>query len=349
MILHEYGPEQAGQRVGWVSVEPHPDVDQWGRPVKDIDIDVTVATVGKKGARLGYTRREDGSEVRHMPFPESFDGKRPADISGFVAVTGLSATLYMGQSANELQTRLSGNVAKFVTSIPGQSRPEMSWFEDDQDCLKLLRGGLLKHGVEDLYPSLYYQLNAYLGHAGVNRFLLGAPDGFSRRATKIQDPIADPEMIATTTLQRDLSADIEADLTKMIGEDRRSLREFDRVVVDIDPSRAEEDFIKSRQTVSSAEGRIIERSGGLIIKAISYLPVGSRRDWSFMDPTPTDSHPKGNYDRELEDIIGGSLSLARDEIDDEIDELSQRRTLAEQGTDMLSRLHDAELALADKE
>lgn len=347
----EYGPEQAGQRVGWVSVDARQDTDQWGQPIKDIDVGITIATVGENGARLGYTRREDDGEVRHLPFPESRDKERPADISGFVAVTGLAATLYKDTNVQDFSPSIEGNIAKFVTKIPGQPNPERVWFDDEQDCLNLLMNGLKQHGMVSAYRPLYYYLNAYLAHAGVDRSRSQFHDRLTRVATKPQAPIADPEMIGATSAQRDVSIAVETELKRALNLDKVTLGMFDKLS-GVNPSDLPERFEKSRRHVSSAEKIAQERANELTVRSISYTPISETpfgREGAFMDPTPSERHPNGNYARAAELLRDGNSMLVAGKLKLEIDEFKKRMKFAEQGTDMFTKLLLAELERASED
>lgn len=346
VVEREYTPDQAGQRVGWVSVESAPCAIGGirGQLQDEVYARVSVATIGEDGSHLSRSYAHKGYDdvVDYTPFPGDKPPHIVANVSGFVNVTGMNATIRQGRTVMDFPPFMDGDIGAFVR----EPLTKKTWFDSESGCVQLLKSGLLEKGADsETYVLLYYYLNAYLAHEGIDR--PGQGQMFTDRASaarRPQAPIADPEMQETTEQQLELATSIATELQSALTTDRIMLRSLD-ALSDVNPDSIPGIFEASRQDVSCREGIVIDRAGQLLVQSLVYKPIGFRpegRSWAYMDATPSDEHPSGDYARELDFLKDGKSRPVIDQLEHEVAELEKRAEYAQQGKEMLGKLLEAE-------
>lgn len=344
VIKGEYGSEDAGQRVGRVSVSLY-DRDGGGQ---DVCVDFAIATIGERGARLGSEPVDDSGEIIGLPGAYTRHVAKTINDSGFVAISGLSARISTNGAARVWTPATLNILRDFASYEPGHKVHEEAWFDTDEDSLDLLRRGLQRYKAEGAYPALYYGINARILHKGTNGSDLVFGDGLSQGAKEDPAPLADIRMKDMTARQKAASESICQQLAYALYVDEKILTKF-RDLGANDPRAVKDDFVQSRLEASAIESDIIEIAKRLVVMGAVHIPVGSRREEPYIDAT-SDIDDLHSYNRKvLESIVEeGRAGIVKYALEEELCELKLRLDYALEGTNMFSRLLDAEQKLADK-
>jgi hypothetical protein len=332
IITKEFAPEQAGERVGWVSVGENSGTNP------TVTVDMVVATVGENGARYGYQERLNDQE---QPFA------LPSE-EGFVAISGIFLELSREQGAKqplqmyykkeERHRESDGIVQKGASSSPSLVSDEdlKQWADNPAELLGLLKQGLQGYEARDQYPIVYYLLNGMMGHERYH----------SQSSAHEVDPrqlfVVDKEMADTTSSQASIAARIVAAYGGIKEDDEKMQRGL-TVFSDIPADEVPKAFQESRRKVAEKEQFILEIKDDLYGDELVFIPIGFRpngRSWPYMDALGKDE--EAAFGRELKALRSENIDLARHEIDRELGEVDLRATYASQGSHVLHLLAMAE-------
>lgn len=335
VIDAEFGPDKAGQRVGWVRVTPD---------IHDGDIvhlDATIATVGPEGAQSSHLVTE-GQEVTTRNSHRGFEAA--------VTVGGLVLRNQITQSVNELRFLSSVPSAEAdsyqgdANSLIGNQTPghpnfrhrDKQWVEDEAAFLAVLKKQLVDNGVCAAYPGIYYMLNHTAAHVEL------MPEDASEDANLL---MADPSQQGTTHMER-ARANVVAELLSIQRNvDDKMLAELNRAN-GMTTKRLVDDFVNSRVRITELEAEIGAAAQQLLGRNGVYLPVGQgnrKRAEPYMDATKANAEEA--YGRELNAMKAGNYTKAQFAVMQETFELEGRRDYAFRGFDVLCRLASLEDAL----
>lgn len=340
VTLYEWGPEDAGKRVGRIEAAPEqiPINGNKDNLLDVVNISITVADVGPEGAKYAYTRRFDGDREMHIFFP--------GDVSGFVAASSLRHHLLhdevrLEDSPPVLSTASTAmDTQRLITPNSFDVDSEKVIIEDEETILPAFKETLKKYNLGQLYEGLYYRLNAALGHAGIWSYMRN-PSPFG----ELMRPLVDRDMHDKTVASLKIAQEITELLETQKSEDEAMKQAImQRAVVDIPQL-----FVVSRTVVAESEAKIIELEKRLVVPSHVYMPIGVRpmgRTWPYMDASsPT---AKEHYGLELDAIRKANSEPALREIDYELKEIKLRSEYATQGFEMLKRLSEAEKEAAEE-
>lgn len=339
IIDAEYPPEDAGQKVGWVSVVSKENVGQCN--VETVDINAGVAHVSEQGASRGYTLRNEDGKEKKIVFPGDVGGFEDSASVHIETVRGMSLKEVARESYIDLTAHNSKRHATCMLEHVCDEETGVIFTIGAEDLIAALKKHLKKEDASDLYPIVYYGLNAAIGHAGVREFL------GSYISTKENPPfVADPQMQDVTEAQLAASETIAADLSTIKDEDETMKSDL-TVFSSISADQVPDAFVASRQKVHETEARAIECANtDLLIPSYSFLPVGFRpggRSWPYMDAT-LDASDERAFGRELEGLKYRAITPADYELKKEIQETSLRLQYAQATVKMLRDLLAAEQA-----
>lgn len=327
----EFGPELAGERVGWVAFTKPENPE-----LAHVAVDVVVGTVDDGGARYGYFETEEGERL--------YSGKTS---EGLIAVTALRMLAHRDEPFDEFRSGLwigvperrndiSSVVAHGVGGSNGPEEEAKRWADSQTSLLQTIRDGLTEHGVADNYPGVYYGLNTKAGQYALKQ-------DASRDIAGLL--LADPDMSEMTHQQVKASAQIGRLLTEIRAYDHLMLRQltvFGDASADLVPTY----FRASRRQVADKERATQTMADQLVIQSAAYLPVGSRpygRTWPYMDPMEADEDKA--FGRELRELEAGKdIDVTYRELQREIGEVEMRLDHARRGHAVLLALSQAEAA-----
>jgi hypothetical protein len=336
VVVKEFGPEQAGQRVGWVHANKYE-----GEHLDLVEVGMAVATVGDDGAVVSYLDYKDGKKCYTSD-----------SIRGFLAATALQVVLPAEDAnLNDLSQidymssgpRVFGPSFKVGEVFAGLSPmysvytigdDSLQWAEGD-DFATTIKTVMGAHGLAQAYPAVYLALNNSILHADLR------PTDDSSTA-----PVVDREMNTITTTEQSEAALILNRLLTARAVDELSLSRltmFSGTSAQEGPDR----FAEARRTVSKLESEITQSAGRMLFKWGTFLPIGFRpggRTWPYMDPMVADESVA--FGRELEGLRNGDVSTARYELEYELKELDKRYEYAKKGFQVLEALITAEIAVS---
>lgn len=336
-----FGPEMAGERVGWVSSgRVRGDDDENGRPWS---LNLVTATVSQNGAWFGYETLQNPDGEKSLPIATQY---------GFLAVSAIS-TILASKEPHDWQDEF--NLSYLQESDRGRDKDQLldrgvnrglyvdedegaDWARNKAELLELLKGKLADSGFKDRYPQLYYWLNgsvARFDNYGGNPFA-----GFSLDELLLPD-----KSMKKKTADQIMHADgVVETLTRMAAHDDK-MRKRLTVFSDIPKETVPDRFIDNRNYAAGGEKVIQEHITHLAVRQLVYLPIGFRpngRTWPYMDASEPDAEKA--YGRELAGLKRGDIEPADFELKREITELEKRRQYADQGLQRLNQLSQSEAA-----
>lgn len=327
VIVEEFSPEQAGERVGWVAYR-----EKEGSSSDLVVLDAAVATIGQEGAVVSHLDYGDGRKMYHRN-----------SMRGFMAATALSVTIprSSGQvtDLSQFYFRSSGQgyyggrleASDVFTSSISEHIDNVKWSNGD-DLAADIKRVLKDRGVAQAYPTVYLGLNNFILHPQ-----LGPKD--NKESVR---PVADPEMIEATSAEAAEAALIDSNLKLAGGVDSMMLTRL-TVFSEVPPEEIPDSFVQSRRSVAQLEADILDSANRMLFKWGAFLPVGFRpngRTWPYMDPTISDEQRA--FGHELEALKTQNVKPAERELRYEIKELDKRIEHAGHGLAALLRLKDAE-------
>ena len=280
VIEREYGPELAGQRVGWAAVTPYPIERFHG-------IHVVGATVAEDGALLQYEDREGDSRKRWW-----------SDAAqGFLALTAVTVTVETNASPPDQKTRdysvgfdreKKNDGRLFRRGADGHVNEEeldktRRWFMGSAQFMPGVKQLMEAEDLGEYYPLVYYTANVMSAHPYYE---------YQRSSTTPPANLVMPDatMREITQAQQEVVESILQGYRDQLSEDEAMLNNL-TVYSDIPASEIPDAFVASRRKVHQAEVAVTENVGKLLTYAGVYLRVGFRptgRSWPYMDASCAD-------------------------------------------------------------
>lgn len=346
VVEQEFGPELAGQRVGWTSFTTGEADSPW------VGIHLAMATVAEEGAVLQYEARETDGKTEKTYWS---GGPTPSTI-GFIATAGVSFTYMPGYeddrtfdmsvegNGNHVSVRASDILRHGAAGYhrEGEIDANRTWADNPQSLLADLKKIMTQNGVADRYATVYYSANMVFAHQSCRNYGSRMRDILPETAV-----LADPTMIDQTAQETEHATALVGALDEQLKADaemKANLTVFSNIPATEIPAA----FEVSRQLVAANEQTVIGAYKALKTATGVYLPVGYRpsgRTWPYMNATlpPTD---KRSYGIELNALHEGDIERPLHELTREIAELERRREYAAQGLQVLRILGSAEKDVA---
>lgn len=338
----KFGPEMAGERVGWISTEKFSDDKNDNNA--PVSLNLVTATVGPYGASFSIERSHYPNGEIGSPIPAQYGFRAVYAISALLVSTEKedwsdeSHFLYQNESEGG-----EGNLAHMLYwgVARGMSFDDdgvVDWAKSRDDLLDLLKGKLTDVGFKEKYTKLYYWLNGSIARFGNNHFYpfvsfslddLLLPDKNMKKKTALQ--VKNAEGIART-LEHVADHD-----TKM----RKRLTVFSDIPRETVPDR----FIDNRRFAARSEDAIQDHLSNIAVRKLVDLPIGFRtegRTWPYMDASQPDEHKA--FGRELEGLRNGNIEPADSELQREINELRLRQQYAQDGLQRFNQIARLEAA-----
>lgn len=338
VVVKEFGPEMAGERVGWSAMYNEGMYEGW------TSVNIAAATIGDEGAAITYETREVDGEKKILVSHDS--------TWGFLGLAGVSIAFDTKVAQPKTMREVDVEFANARTPQDG-SHPDMimtkagashndselmqakaAWTDSMPGLMGDVKQMMKDESLSEYYPLVYYTANVAFAHeatlklpkeVGAEDLLM--PDGSMQEETKQQIKIAQT---------------MEACLADQVGEDvkmKNNLTAFGSVA----PADVPQAFESSRRVMHRLEKGVFTANEQLHAKTGLYLPIGysfGGRTWPFMNAS---REVEGEaFGRELYALQNGDADIPRSELEDELAELGRRHTYAKQGRAALSMLSVAE-------
>lgn len=342
VIEKEFGPEFAGQRVGWSAVIGYGDF----RPDKVFGIHLATATVSEDGASLEYEPREENGQTRAY---WSHAAKGFIDAAGVTVIIDTEEDLddrprigpYWSFNDDKINGTSSGQILRSAGDGHDEEKLEdiKTWAESPQEILANTKRSMSEMGLTDYYPAWYYTVNVVLGHEGYR-------NGTPLRSLKLPPEAAilpDAEMVELTKEEIETTNLVISNLAEVEQIDETMMRNL-TAFGDIPAEEIPAAFQASREKIFEVERQTREIYKQLRTQIGIYLPVGCTRTWPYISADIKSSDSRA-FGAELKRLKAGDPSLAQSELKDERNELEYRKNHASQGVAALRLLARAEEAL----
>jgi len=339
VTVQAFGPEMAGQRVGWWAMHNLvEDEEQYKR------VNIATATVGEEGAALRYELvEEDGVQTKRWGWTDG--------VVGFSLAAGVSLLIEADTEPSEWMKdhRIAHEGHHYhdvessfimLKAAEGHNNNEVleplrRWRENPRDLMRDIRTTMAQEGLGDMYPAVYYTANLGMGHE------------FYRNDSKLRAVpmeallLPNEEMLEDTRKQVALSENIVRSLVTQIENDQAMLRDltaFGAVPAKQIPGA----FQESRRRAAVCEKEAYEASEKLYTYSGVYLRVGSSggRSWPYMDAGVADEGKA--FGLELNALQQQNTMPAVTELEREQKELARRLAFARQGRAVLQKLVELE-------
>lgn len=325
VVVQEYGPEQAGEMVGWMNVTKLPREDEPDL----VFANIAVARIADEGARYSYIYYPGQQEASRLFGSDSVKGfEYSAELRAVGGDGKLLDTMAMKQpssaegSWNENKTRENGFADSFYS---GEADPRDGgvWALGKRAILETLKEQLDEQDTDWLYSALYYNLSMVL---------------------RSDMQLGDPNMHDSTKEAKIDTIEIIQNLVNEEIIDQTVLRNL-TIFGKIPAAEIPEYFAESRRSVAQLEQNI---SGLQEDSPVGkwFLPVGHRmgggRSWPYMDPTTGDENAA--FGVELNDLKNKDPARATVELKRELKELQSRRSFSHRVLGNLIALAAAERA-----
>lgn len=320
----EFGPQEAGLRVGWVSAA------RLGEQVWQVG--VVSGTVGPEGATFGHIEH-DGQVL--------YDARRAL---GMKAVAGFFTVIDGERGVRRLiqpeirWAKDAGDAAGIMQWGVGYTgsveSPDDRNFATGAHLVTTLRQTLHQVGADEQYPLVYYALNGLLGREDY-RTRQGLP-----RINLEEVLLADPGMAERTLLEEAGAGKILELLEKIRAADEEMVETLETSMLTA-VSAITDSFSASRLLVAELERELRElvESAVLALNSV-YLPGTALRTYPAMDP---DDHDVArSFGAELAMVTKGNYGSSRDAVAAELVAIGRRQDFAQKGRAVLAALRYAE-------
>lgn len=339
-----FGPEQAGQIVGWSSVSELP--REHAEPYYVAML--VAAVVGEEGAELKEHRYEKDGKISSAYSPECAKGF--LEVSG-IAVTfveetpfeGVADISFVNDTVEHRSTAATLLYGPSVVSSHDFSDVPHEWLQGSDEILGRLKSNLAAVDRTDYYQSIYYNYNARVGR---DLSLRGSLEATAVEPSRNLPILADPEQHQVTARQAEVADIIASLLSSGLIEDAKTL-DFISSNLSIDVVKWPSKFTSSRRKIAKYEQNILTAEDELIADGTIHLEVGSRpygRTWPYMDPLVADEDRA--FGQELAALRQGNSANTKYQLEKELKELKMRLNYARAGHASLTLLADAEQQVA---
>lgn len=310
-----YGPEDAGQKAGWVTAVDNPDRDSFY-------VLGAYATVGESGASVSTIRHEVTDErLWHDHLAAGFSR---ACSYAILVIPGEDTRIRNTDTVRfdrEKATDLAGHSFHKEFDIDDES---VTWGKGDEELVTNLRQVLGDRGSADEFARLYLTINGGVGHG---TRVEGFPLSMSYVAS---NQIYDPSMSDTAAEEQSRFNEYADVLGEQIKQDTAVHEQASRW------SLTEEQFVASREGARAAFLRIGELRQTMIAPTLAYTPEGYVRSWPYMDASEGDARVA--YGIEQGDVAVGNFGRVSYELEREIKELKKRQEYAARGAQVMFAL-----------
>ena len=320
-VVQEYGPEHAGELVGWVNVERRAHL---GDEADFILASIAYARVAAEGARYSVIERVPGEHLYASGYIRGFDKSLQLSIATpDAAGQHIEAVPRQMPSVDRKLKHNSYPARRFADNLDYGS-PENGdgeWLLGGSEILRSIKTQLSDAEAAFLYPVAYYTLAAM---------------------ADAEDQLADPTMSSLTKIEYKLAEYRVEELMKLVTGNLA----LDEVIEDARSSELPDHvnaFVESRRNVTTVEYKLAELRAASALRGRLVLPYGEPagvRTWPYMDAVAGTEHAAFGNERAmiLAKNRSGMLRALGAETAEQQERLQNARHIARQ-------LH----ALADKE
>lgn len=309
----EYGPEDAGQKIGWTTLEPNPDNESFY-------LRGAYATVGQDGAAVQIVEEvNDGTRLWRTGMTRGLS--RACSYAILIDPTTDTRIMNSDHANVDLNDAdyLAGRVYHMTRDIDDE---QVMWGKGEPELTQAIKDVLGANELSDSYPYAYLTLNGRLGHQlyWQRRNDVHKPNLVD--LTEVQ--LYDPEM-SDVALDEQRKAMLQNEMLNKWGVDAESIT--------LDADRGDLDaelFERFRERVQSFHDRIEEVRQSMIAPIVSYTREGFVRTWPFMSVT--------DFNREMASIEDGNQGVASLEVQREAEEVRARQRHVLQGAYILYAL-----------
>lgn len=307
----QYGPEDAGQKIGWVTVVPNTETSSYY-------VTGAYATVGDKGAAVAVA--------------ETIDTKERVWSTGLTR--GLSrACAYSILVDPERDTRIM-NTDYIHVDLQGADQvagrvfhtkrdiddARVHWAKGEDELPATMKAALAEQGLESFYPYLYLTVNGRTGRQLYRPNTTVPPELKDIATTQLYDP--DMEEVVRGEMRKISAYNLVLDAWADNGEIMVNGLEDG----DVDP----ELFGQFRRKAAGFHRRIEQLRGVMTAPLVSYVPEGVYRTYPYMTA--------GDFGEEQRAVEAGDFGVAAYAVGHEAEELRQRQIYALEGAYILLAL-----------
>lgn len=307
----QYGPEDAGQKVGWVTVEANPETSSYY-------VTGAYATVGDEGAVVAVAEMIDAKErVWHTGLTRGLS--RACAYS--ILIDPEHDTRIMNTDYAHVDLRDANQVAGRVSHTKRDIDDErVHWAKGEGELIATVQSTLEGQGLRDFYPYLYLTINGRMGRQLYQQNDVAPPALRDIAGVQLYDPAM--EDVVQGEMQR-----ISTYNSALHGwADNGEIMVNGLADGDVDS----ELFGQFRRKAAGFHRRIEQLRDTMVAPIISYMPEGAHRTYPYM--TVDDSKP------EQEAVEAGNLGIVTYAVEREAEELRKRQRYALQGAHIFQAL-----------
>lgn len=328
----EFSPNIAGERVGWVSVQPLPGRDDV------FALHLATASVSESGAR--HTYMTDGDDSADNP------GRRlhgPSTDPGFENPTALSVLLSRDSRdiypSNVFFSESSDSALQWGASSFSQSplHEQKVWATSKPEIIELVKHCLEENELGHHYEGVYYQYNGRILHEGIRQ--PRNPMGSDSHKSEVSELILPDAFMAETTRSYLQTVHATIALYQTMRTDNETMSQNLTVFSAIPPNDVRHAYRASRLRNQEREKEFFE----LAKKAAKFpalLPFrgAKNRDWGDVEIFAQ------QLESDLASLKKEETGQAQRRLLEENHELLKRQMWSSQGAAALRFLNLAELA-----
>ena len=311
----EYGPEDAGQKIGWSTLEPNPDGDSFY-------LRGAYAVVGPEGASVPIIERTDnGERLWHTGMTRGLTRA----CSYAILIDPNRDVRLMNTDFAQLDLESADHIAGGVYHMHRDIDDEqIVWGKGESELTGVIKDVLDEQGAGDMYPYAYLSINGRLGHdlyfKNRHSILGGVPT--LRGIAEIQ--LYDPEMEDVVKSDMNKAGAQNVILNKWAIDGESMENDIESRIADA------ELFEVFRNRVKRFHDRIDLLQKSMVAPVVTYTREGFTRTWPFMSATDSDV--------EINAVQNGNFGRAAVEVEREADEVRARQRHVLQGAHILLAL-----------
>ncbi len=311
-VFKTFGPEDAGQKVGWVTLEPNPDSSSFY-------LTGAYATVHDEGATVSIAETVDGKRVWHTGLTRGLS--RACAYSILIDPendTRIANTDY-GRFDLLHADQVAGKVWHEKRDIDDE---QVHWATGEAGLAETIKETLAEQGQEDFYPYAYLTINGRMGRQ------LHLPNGIMPKLPRLSDiasvQLYDPNMEKTVRDEMHKISAMNSVLNRWAidGEVMTSSFEHNEIEPEL--------FEQFRRKISGFHRRIEDLRQTMIAPIVAYVPEGYTRTWPYISAS--------DFGKEQREVQEGNFGLAAYNVEREAAEVRARQEFALQGAHILFAL-----------
>lgn len=307
----QYGPEDAGQKVGWITITENAGMGSFY-------VTGAYATVGSEGASVAVAETiGTGERLWHTGLARGLT--RACAYS--ILVDPKSDTRIMNTDYVHVDLRHADQMAGRVSHTERDIDDErVHWAKGEEGLVATMQSTLEAEGLRDFYPYIYMTVNGRMGRGLYHPNAMIPPELKDIATVQLYDPnmeeVVRGEM--RTIMASNLALNGWADNGEIMANG------FADGEID------SELFSQFRRKAAGFHNRIEQLRGIMIAPLVSYTPEGVYRSYPYMTAT--------DFGAEERAVEAGDLGIAAYSVVREAEELRERQRYALQGAHILMAL-----------